>query len=41
MDPRISIDTDAGQPFIIKHPKSSASLSFKEIVQKIEKKIIK
>jgi ATP-binding protein involved in chromosome partitioning len=40
MDPRISIDSDAGEPFIIKQPKSSASLRFKEIVEKIEKKVI-
>jgi ATP-binding protein involved in chromosome partitioning len=39
MDPRISLDSDSGVPFIYAHPNSPAASIFKSIVEKIEKQI--
>jgi MinD-like ATPase involved in chromosome partitioning or flagellar assembly len=39
LDPQISADSDDGMPFIVRHPKSSASRVFKQIIKKIEKKV--
>ena len=39
MDPRISMDSDEGTPFVIGHPESQASKAFREIVEKIEEKV--
>ena len=39
MDPRISMDSDEGTPFVIRHPNSQASRAFGEIVMKIEEKV--
>ena len=39
IDPRISMDSDEGTPFILRHPDSSAAKSFSIIVEKIEKKV--
>ena len=39
MDPRISMDSDEGTPFVIGHPESQASKAFREIVAKIEEKV--
>jgi ATP-binding protein involved in chromosome partitioning len=36
LDPRVSTDMDAGTPFIVVHPDSSAAKSFDVIVEKIE-----
>jgi ATP-binding protein involved in chromosome partitioning len=39
MDPRISLDSDEGTPFVTQHPDSQASKAFREIVEKIEDKV--
>jgi len=39
IDPRISMDSDEGTPFILRHPDSPAAKSFMDIVEKIEKKV--
>ena len=39
LDPRISVDSDGGTPFIASHPDSSASKAFMRIVEKIEEKV--
>lgn len=39
IDPRISMDSDEGTPFILRHPDSPASKSFMSLVEKIEKKV--
>jgi ATP-binding protein involved in chromosome partitioning len=39
IDPRISMDSDEGTPFILMHPDSPAAKSFIRIVEKIEKKV--
>ena len=39
MDPRISVDSDSGVPFIYANPDSPAANIFKAIVQKIEDKV--
>ncbi|WP_455364528.1 Mrp/NBP35 family ATP-binding protein [[Eubacterium] cellulosolvens] len=36
IDPKISEDSDAGKPFILRHPDTSAAKAFKEIVKNIE-----
>jgi ATP-binding protein involved in chromosome partitioning len=39
LDPRISMDSDEGTPFVIGHPDSQASKAFREIAEKIEEKV--
>jgi ATP-binding protein involved in chromosome partitioning len=39
MDPRISADSDNGTPFVVRHPDSSASKAFGEIIERIEEKV--
>ncbi len=39
MDPRVSVDSDSGIPFIYAHPQSPAAKTFKDVVGKIEDKI--
>ncbi len=39
IDPRISMDSDEGTPFILRHPDSPASKSFMSLVEKIEEKV--
>jgi len=39
IDPRISMDSDEGTPFILRHPDSPAAKSFMDLVEKIEKKV--
>jgi len=39
IDPRISTDSDEGTPFLLRHPDSPAAESFREVVEKIEKKV--
>jgi ATP-binding protein involved in chromosome partitioning len=36
IDPEICIDSDDGEPFIVRHPESPATKAFMEIVKKIE-----
>ena len=36
IDPKVSLDSDKGSPFVIAHPDSAASKAFMEIVQKVE-----
>ncbi|NHV96747.1 MAG: Mrp/NBP35 family ATP-binding protein [Thaumarchaeota archaeon] len=37
IDPEICVDSDDGNPFIVRHPESPASKAFMDIVKKIEK----
>jgi ATP-binding protein involved in chromosome partitioning len=39
IDPRVSMDSDEGTPFILRHPDSPAAKSFKKVIEKIEKKV--
>ncbi|MCW4051135.1 MAG: Mrp/NBP35 family ATP-binding protein [Candidatus Bathyarchaeota archaeon] len=39
MDPKVSVDSDAGVPFILNNPDSPASKAFREIIEKIVKKV--
>ncbi len=39
IDPRISMDSDEGTPFILRHPDSPAAKSFMDLVDKIEEKV--
>jgi ATP-binding protein involved in chromosome partitioning len=41
IDPRVSMDSDEGTPFILRHPDSPAAKSFMDLVEKIENKVKK
>ena len=41
IDPKVSLDSDKGSPFVIAHPDSVASKAFLEIVEKVESRLKK